>query len=314
MTTKSVLVLILSYNGKSLLEDSVSSYLACDYPNFKVAVIDNGSSDGTLRYLTDHFPEVITIRTNVNLGYSGGMNLGLSYAFDQHDYDYVLISNNDVKADSAIISSLVATAGAGSKVAFVTGKVYYYDAPDTFQTVGKKHHPTYVNGGHIGRGEKDCGQYDQDCEIAFCDDIYWLVSKEVYLTTGGYDPEFFLQAEDFDWQLRAKKAGYKIYYAFKAKLWHKESQTIGKVSAKKAYYDARNPTIAILKNCESKVAVAYIRQRVFRDLLFQALKQLIRMRLGISLAILGGLCSTFYWWVKEKVTIFWHNAFYKASI
>lgn len=291
----SVLVLILSYNGKELLEDSVRSYLACDYPNFQVAVIDNGSSDGTSSYLKESFPEAILIRTERNLGYSGGMNLGLAYAFDKHDYDYVLISNNDVKADPCAISALVEVAGKDEKIAFVTGKVYYYDAPDTFQTVGKKSHPVLINGGHIGRGEKDTGQYDEDRELAFCDDIYCLVSKEVYATTGGYDPELFLQCEEFEWQLRAKKAGYQIWFAHQAKLWHKESMTIGKRSPLKAYYDARNPLVVIMKNCEPEVVRKYLRTRIWKIIIPGILKRTAKGHVKIATAMARGLASAHKW-------------------
>lgn len=291
----SVLVLILSYNGKALLEDSVGSYQACDYPNFRVAVIDNGSGDGTYSYLRQRFPQVLVIRTERNLGYSGGMNLGLAYAFDEHDFDYVLISNNDVKADPRIISALVNTAKAGGGVAFVTGKVYYSEQPDTFQTVGKHYHPILINGGHIGRGEKDQGQYDADRELAFCDDIFWLVSKKVYEATGGYDPEFILQAEDFDWQLRAKNAGFKIMFSHRAKLWHKESMTIGKQSSQKAYYDARNPMVAVMKNCPPETSSAYLREKIWKMILPAVFNKAVKGKFDIACAMLGGVWSALKW-------------------
>ena len=175
----SVLVLILSYNGKNFLIDAVQSYLDCEYPNFKVAVIDNGSTDGTEDFIRNNYPNVVFMRSEKNLGYSGGMNLGLVYAFEQNNYDYVLITNNDVIADKQIITALVETATANPGTAFTTGKVYYYERPNIFQTVGKSSHPTLVRGEHIGRGENDLGQFDMDTELAFCDDIFWLVSRDV---------------------------------------------------------------------------------------------------------------------------------------
>ncbi len=300
----SVLVLILSYNGKNLLADSVPSYLNCEYSNFSVAVIDNGSTDGTAEYLQNEFPNVILIRTEKNLGYSGGMNLGLSYAFEQNDYDFALISNNDVVVDKQIISALVETATAQEGVAFTTGKVYYSDSPLTFQTVGKKSDPVLISGGHIGRRELDKGQYDRDCELDFCDDIFWLVSKEVYLKTGGYDPEFFLESEDFDWQLRAKKAGFKIMFAHKAKLWHKESMTLGKDSPQKAYYDARNPMIAVMKNCEPDIVKKYLRTRIYKIYLPAILKTALKGKIQKALYMFSGICSAMLWKIKNKSVIY----------
>ena len=77
MNYPKVIVLILSYNGKELLEESISSYFANDYPNFKVAVIDNGSSDGTQKYVKNNFPSVELMQIKKNRGYSGGFNFGL---------------------------------------------------------------------------------------------------------------------------------------------------------------------------------------------------------------------------------------------
>ncbi|HLX12583.1 MAG TPA: glycosyltransferase family 2 protein, partial [Bacteroidota bacterium] len=209
MAGPKVTVLILSYNGKYLLEDSLTSYLANDYENFEVVVIDNGSSDGTMEYVKSAFPSVKTIRAEKNLGYSGGFNLGLKYAFEEVHSPYVLISNNDLRADSRVISELVKIMASDSMVGFVTGKVYYFDQPDTLQTVGKYEDPIIWNGNHIGGGEKDNGQYDQVSERVFADDVYTMVRKELYDAVGGYDSTFFLQSEEYDWQARGKNAGFK---------------------------------------------------------------------------------------------------------
>ena len=114
--------MILSYDGKPLLEDSVSSYVANDYENFEVVVVDNGSSDGTKEYVNSNWPEVYVHRTEKNLGYSGGFNFGLDYAFNQQKADYVLITNNDVKVDHKVISSLVTTAETERQSRFCNGK------------------------------------------------------------------------------------------------------------------------------------------------------------------------------------------------
>ena len=146
----------------------------------------------------------------------------------------IVVTNNDVKADCRVISELVAVAETDEKIGFVTGKVYYADQPDILQTVGKREDPILWNGGHIGNGEKDVGQYEQAAERIFADDIYMLVRRSVYEQVGGYDSVFAFQAEEFDWQARAKKHGFKIFYAPRAKIWHKVSMTIGKDSAFKA--------------------------------------------------------------------------------
>lgn len=294
-----VLVLILSYNGKELLEDSVSSYLANDYANFEVVVIDNGSSDGTQDYMEEHFPEARLIRLEQNRGYSGGFNYGLDYAFVKRKADYVLITNNDVKVDKHIVSALVDVAQKEEKVGFVTGKAYYYDKPDTLQTVGKYEDPIRWNGEHIGGREVDRGQYDQVSERFFIDDIFMLVSRPLYEDVGGYDTTFFFQAEEYDWQARGKAAGYKIMYTPHARLWHKESMTIGKQSAFKAYYDSRNPMLVILKHKSPDFFRKYFWHQ-FGKTCKGFLVSCKQRRFDVAIRKISGLVSALFWGIRQK--------------
>jgi len=256
-----VVVLILSYNGKYLLEEAIGSYLANDYPNYEVVVIDNGSRDGTSQYVETSWPQVQVIRTEKNLGYSGGANFGLQHAFEQRKADYVLFTNNDVRADDKIIQALVKTAISDERIGFTIGKVYYYDKPNVLHTVGKRYDEFRWNGGHIGRNETDTGQYDKVEERDWCDDIYWLINKKVYFEIGGYDTEFFLQGEDYDYQARARKAGYKIYYTPEAKLWHMTSKTIGRGSAYVEYFNSRNSLIVQMKHRPKEKYLPFIKAK-----------------------------------------------------
>ena len=303
MTSKypKVIVLILSYNGKELLDDSVLTYLANDYQNFDVVVIDNGSSDGTKEYVENNYPKTKVIRIEKNRGYSGGFNFGLKYAFEQENTDYVLITNNDVKADQHVIKSLVNVASQDQMIGFVTGKVYYYDKPNTLQTVGKKEDSVRWNGGHIGNGETDRGQYNEICERFFTDDIFTLVSKNLYKKTGGYDTTFQFQSEEYDWQARAKTIGYKIMYTPFAKIWHKESMTIGKKSPFKAYYDARNPMIVILKHKSPEFFRRYFWLHFSNDIVKSSIKVVIKnFEINKAFKTWTGFLSGIYWGFNNK--------------
>jgi len=301
-----VAVVTLNYNGSSFLQECIDSILDSDYSNFKVIVVDNGSKDNSLELLERLYgsnDKVIVLKNKKNLGYSKGMNVGLDYGFNNLEADFCLVMNNDTFLDRQAISALVEIAEKDEKIGFVTGKVYYSESPSTLQTVGKKSDPVLINGGHIGRGELDIGQYDRDCELDFCDDIFWLVSKDVYLKTGGYDPEFFLEAEDFDWQLRAKKAGFKIMFAHKAKIWHKESMILGKDSPKKAYYDACNPMIAVMKNCDPDIVKTYLRTRIYKIYLPAIIKTALKGKIQKALYMFAGINSALIWRLKNKMTI-----------
>ena len=289
-----VVVLILSYDGKYLLEDAVGSYLNNTYDNYEVVVIDNGSVDGTQKYVEETFPQAKVIRLEQNRGYSGGFNFGLEYAFGQAQADYVLITNNDVKVDENIIAELVKVAVTDKKIGFVTGKAYYYDHPDTLQSVGKYEDPIRWNGEHIGNQETDRGQHDDVAERCFIDDIFMLVSRPLYEETGAYDTTFFFQSEEYDWQARGKAAGYKSMYAPQAKLWHKESMTVGKKSAFKAYCDARNPMLVILRY----KSPAYFRRyfwNLFRNSVKGFLVNIKQRRFKVAFHRIKGLTSGLWW-------------------
>lgn len=294
-----VIVLILSYNGKELLEDALSTYLANDYPNFRVVVIDNGSTDDTQEYVQQYYPRAEVIRLDKNQGYSGGFNFGLDYAFNQQQADYVLITNNDVKADTKIVSALVSQAMTDQRIGYVTGKAYYYDQPDTLQTVGKYEDPIVWNGSHIGSRELDKGQYDEPAERFFIDDIFMLVSRSLYLDVGGYDTNFFIQSEEYDWQARGKAAGYKIMYTPHARLWHKESMTIGKKSAYKAYYDARNPMLVILKHKSPRFFRRYFWHQ-FRKTAKGFVVSCKQLQFDVAASRVKGLLAAISWGMKQK--------------
>ena len=300
MEQPKVSVLILSYNGKHLLEDSVSTYLANDYPNFDVIIIDNGSTDGTKEYVEQNFPAAKLIRLDINRGYSGGFNFGCDFAFRQNDAKYVVITNNDVKVDNQLIKELVKVAETDPMIGFVTGKVYYYDQPDTLQTVGKYEHPVYWNGYHIGSKEKDTGKYEEVAERFFADDIFTLVSKKMYDEIGAYDENFRFQSEEYDWQARAKQKGYKIFYTPGAKIWHKESMTIGKQSPFKAFYDARNPMIVILKYKSADFFRKYFWHYFKYDVVKNSLVRIKKMRPKVAWSIWKGFFSAMSWGFKNR--------------
>lgn len=294
-----VIVLILSYNGRDLLNDAISNYLSNSYENFEVVVIDNGSSDNTKSFVESNWPKVKVLRTEKNLKYSGGLNFGLEYAFKERNADYALITNNDVIADRKIISSCVEVAEKFNKVGFVVGKVFFHDSPNIFQTCGREWHEKNWRGNSIGLYEVDNGQHNVTREIAWCDDIFWLVNRKLYDLTGGYNTEFAFQAEDFEWQVRAKKLGYKIYFTPEAKLWHKESITIGKDSPFKAYYNFRNPLIVHMMHRSYSDYRYYYRMKR-NSLIVTTAKSLFRMRIKYIFNCWQGFFSALKWGLKNK--------------
>jgi hypothetical protein len=296
---RKVIVITLNWNGEAWLRPCVESVLRSSYPDFELVVIDNDSTDSSAVRIRQEFPRVKVIQNGANLGYSRGFNVGLEYGFGERNADYCLVMNNDTVIDEDAIAALVECAEADRRAGFVTGKVYYFDQPDTLQTVGKCEDPVRWNGEHIGAREIDVGQHDEVAERVFADDIFTLVRREMYEQTGGYNPVFFLQCEEYDWQARAKTLGWKIVYTPKARLWHKVGMTLGKASPKKAYYDARNPMIVLMLHRSPEFF-----RRFFRDHVRRSVRTLVRqgakLHWATSWNIAQGLASGITWGFRNK--------------
>ena len=296
-------MLILTYNGKTLLEDSIKSYSENSYSNFRIVVIDNGSTDGTKEYVQEQFPYVSLIRVENNRGYSGGFNVGIKYAIDEMNADYVLITNDDVIVDPSAISELVNVASMNKKIGFVTGKVYYYDLDgnnNILQTVGRESSPLSLIGGIIGNREEDLGQYDKVVERVYCDDVYLLVKREVIDKVGTYSEHFFHEYEEIDWQHRSKKVGFKIYYTPYAKLWHKISSTTGGYRTPKiAYYNSRNGIVFVARHGTLLIATAYILKYLFWEIPAMSLSNVLKNRTDLVIARHKGVLSGLAWIIQK---------------
>jgi GT2 family glycosyltransferase len=248
MKYSKVYAIILSFNRKDDTIECIESLKKLQYPNYEIVVVENGSNDDSAIAIRDRFPEVSLIEIEKNIGYACGFNTGLEYAY-KNGASFFLILNNDTIIDSEALKELVKVAESDKQIGFVSGKVYYYDDPLKLQTVGKQTDPLLLVGKHVGLGEYDIGQYDQIEEYDFVDDVFLLVRREVYERVGGYDENFFIQWEEADWCARVRRAGFKIFYTPKAKIWHKGNLTMAQgMSPIILFYLTRNQFPFIWRN------------------------------------------------------------------
>ena len=237
-----------------------------------------------------------------NVGYARGFNAGLEYAAAR-GAEYFLVMNNDTVIDRGALAALVRTAMAEDRAGFVTGKVYFYDRPEVLQTVGRQEDPVAWLGPHIGWGERDVGQYDRTAERVFADDIFMLVSRTMYEEVGGYDPQLFLECEEWDWQIRAKSKGWRIYFTPEAKLWHRVSATIGGPRRPiKEYFLQRSWMVVLGKHGGSKRLVRYFVRDGFyvHKRFLGALIQLNWTKLKPAIARLLGFWAGAWWLVRRR--------------
>jgi GT2 family glycosyltransferase len=236
-----VAVVVLSWNGRDDTIECLASLGRMAWEGLVTIVVDNGSADGTSEAVRERFPEVVLIRSEQNLGFAEGNNLGLRRAL-QLGADYVLVLNNDTLLDPDAISLLVAEARRRPDAGALCPLIYYADPPDLIWYAGAEYNPRRgYNPPQTGYREADRGQYSQVREITRATGAAMLVPRGVLERVGLLDAELFLHVEDVEWSQRMLAAGYRILFVPSARVWHKVSaDTGGENSPTLAYYGMRN--------------------------------------------------------------------------
>lgn len=229
-------IVILNWDGQEVLRACIDSIGKMDYPNYEITVVDNGSTDGSQTMVRDIFPKVHMITNKTNVGVAEGQNIGIRHAVDD-GADYILITNNDVTFDKKCLTELLKVAESDSKIGIVGPKIYYSEIPNKIWQAGR--YINWTKGTCIIEGnEIDTGQYDEQKEVDFLGVI--LIKREVLERIGLYNAAFFAYWEDTDFCVRAHKAGFKVIYAPRAKIWHKVSYTTKKIKGFFEYHSTRN--------------------------------------------------------------------------
>ena len=251
-----VAVVVLTRNGLTWLPKCLSSVTRTDYRNLDVYVVDNASTDGSVRYVREHFPNVKIIVHSTNLGFAAGYNRALQSIKAEY---FVLLNNDTEVMDPNWIRSLVKIAATDARVAAIACKTVSMEHPDLLDSVGGMGIPFWRGFLDIGREERDEGQYDATGfePFSFCGGAA-LIKRAVFEQTGGFDEKFFMYSEDVDLSWRFRLLGYRIAFTPDAKIAHFFSGSTGikSVDVRKLYYCHRNLLRAILKNCGSSLTWA----------------------------------------------------------
>lgn len=278
-----VSIVILNWNGWEDTIECLESVYQIDYPNFHVILVDNNSQDnsiekirdycaGELKMESDFFdykfdkplkfvefgendfpteinnPDLILIKNHENRGFPGGNNVGIKFALETLDPDYILLLNNDTVVDKQFLNQLVKNGEAHANIGILGPKIFYYDDPGVIWSAGCRISWKLARGIQIGSGELDQGQYDDEKEVEYVSGSAFLIKTEVINEIGLMDENYFLYFEESDWTLRANQAGFKSLYVPKSKIWHKVSKSGGGLSNPIGlYYITRNRWIFMRK-------------------------------------------------------------------
>jgi len=235
--------IVLNYNGRGFVEESVRSLLEQDLPGLEVLVVDNGSTDGSADDIERTFAgRLRVLRSPRNLGFGAGNNLGLRAARGRH----VILLNNDAVAAPSFARELVAAAEGDDSVGMVAAKVLEYARRDVLDTVGHLLYPDGLNRGR-GRLEPDRGQYDACRTTLFPSGAAALYTRRMLDDIGLFDESFFLYGDDAELGLRGRVARWECALAPRAIAYHHYSRSAGAYSRLKAFYVERNRVLVLFR-------------------------------------------------------------------
>jgi GT2 family glycosyltransferase len=229
---------------------------------FNVVVVDNGSKKPlTLapRYLER---AVDLIRSESNLGFTGGNNLGISHAIKNYQSDFILLLNSDTIVAPDFLMILHEKLKSNPKAGIATPKMYFHRGFEFFDksySPADRHKVIWYAGGsvdwrnlaafHRGVDEVDRGQFDTLTESEFATGCCILIKREIIERVGILDKQYFLYSEDVDFSLRVRKAGFSILFCPESVIWHKIGRSSGGAGSKlQQYYQSRNRILVTFKH------------------------------------------------------------------
>ena len=213
-------IIILNWNGLKDTIECLESLKKITYPNYEVIIVDNASSGYDVRILRQQYGDTIhMIANDQNYGFPEGCNIGMRYALGKGT-DYLLLLNNDTVVAPEFLTELVKVAESDDSIGITGSKVYYYQRPNTIQSAGGKMRWWLGYFEPYGE-EEDVGQFDDIAERDFVFGTSFLIKKKVVNKISFLDPNIFLGVDDHVYCARAKRAGFKVVYVPKSKVWHK---------------------------------------------------------------------------------------------
>lgn len=277
-------IITVNYNG---LDDTCSLIDTITYNDqMEVIVVDNGSKANEAAVISQRYPHVKTIRSERNLGFAGGNNLGIKAASGR----YLFLINNDTLFKTFDVRPLIERMVSSPNIAIVCPKIRFAWAPQPLQYTGYTPLSRITLRNHsIGFGEQDNGQYDTPHTTPYAHGAAMMVKREALESVGLMPECFFLYYEELDWSLMFTRAGYQIWYEPGVTIYHKESSTTGADSPLKIYYVTRNRYLFASRNSKGLyrfVTYCYLSVLVLpRDIC----RYLLRRRPDLAKAALHGV-------------------------
>ena len=298
-----VSVIVLNYNGMRFLRTCFDSLAGCTYPRLELLMVDNGSTDDSIRFVQENYPLVQVLNSGGNIGYSAGNNLGIAAAKGE----YVVLLNNDVEVTPGWVEPLVEEFESDPSIAACQPKILHLVDRHKFEYAGAAGgwmdlfgYP-FLRGRVFNTTEEDRGQYDDSVDLFWTSGAAMAIRKSALEHTGDLDVDFVHHMEEIDLCWRMHLQGYRLRVRPDAVIYHYAGGTIKPDSYAKIYWNHRNSLLMLLKNLGWPRLSWVLPVRLALDAVL-LLKSLLTLDLKRLAAVLAG-----YFWLAVHPRLIWNK-------
>jgi GT2 family glycosyltransferase len=261
-------IVILNWNGKELLEKFLPSVVEhSTMENVQIVIADNASTDSSVTFITDAYPQIEIVQNLENGGFAKGYN----DALQNIDADIYALLNNDVEVSENWLPPIISVFQEEEKTAIIQPKILDYKNRDQFEYAGagggfidKLGYP-YCRGRIFASIEKDQGQFNDTREIFWASGACFFIRSEVFHSLNGFDEDYFAHQEEIDLCWRTQNYGNCIKYIGNSTIYHLGGGTLEKAAPKKTFLNFRNSLFSLVKNLPSSKLPAIILCRLALD-------------------------------------------------
>jgi GT2 family glycosyltransferase len=244
-------IIIVTWNALEHLQRFLPSVAATDYSDFEIIIANNASTDGSIHWIEENYPECKIITYDNNYGYAAGNNRAVKYATG----DILIFLNNDVEVSPSWLTPLN-HAFQDESVGIAQPKLRSVEQPEHFEYAGAAGGfidwmgYTFCRGRILDTIEKDEGQYDDSGDIFWASGAAFAIRKELFQDSGGFDEDFEFHMEEIDLCWRCLKLGQKIRYCPDSIVYHLGGGSLAHGNPRKVFYNYRNNLLMLLKNLD----------------------------------------------------------------